>query len=119
MAPDIHWFGISFRVLEERSKPVPFLYSDKVLLSHPLLAFLWVSCLSPSLELKKRDMIAGVKCLRAYHPSVVVTPSSNDGIEVAYDSLLWSVSLLPQHLPNVLRVTFDGLLTGFDERFEA
>ncbi len=60
-------------------------------------------------------MIAGAKCLGAYHPTMVVTPASNDGIEVAYDSLLWGVSLLSQHLPDLLRVTLDGFLTGFDE----
>jgi hypothetical protein len=119
MTHDIHWFGISFFILEVRSEAVSFLNSDEVLFSYPLLAFLRVPCISPSLELKKGDMIAGVECLRAYHPTVVETPPSDDGIEVTDDSLLWSVSLLPQHLPDLLRVTFDGFLAGFDEGFEA
>jgi hypothetical protein len=118
MAQDIHWFGLAFFILEERSKSVPFLYSDEVLLSHPLRAFLRVSCLSPSAELEKGDMVAGVKCLGADHPTMVGTPASNDGIEVAYDSLLWSISLLSQHLPDLLRVTLDGFLTGCDERLK-
>ncbi len=118
MAHDIHWFGLAFFILEERPKSVPFLYSDEVLLSYPLRAFLRMSCLSPSAELEKGDMIAGSKCLGAYHPTMVVTPASNDGIEVAYDSLLWGVSLLSHHLPDLLRVTLDGFLTGFDERLK-
>ena len=64
-------------------------------------------------------MVAGIECLRADHPSVVEAPPSNDGIEVTYDSLLWSVSLLPEHLPDLLRMTFDGCLTGFDDCFKA
>ena len=116
---DIHWFGVSFFILEVRSKAVSFLNSNEVLCSHPLLAFLGVSCLSPSLELQKGDLIAGSECLRADHPSVVEAPPSNDGIEVMYDSLLWSVSLLAQHLPDLLGVTFDGFFTRLDDGFEA
>ena len=57
-------------------------------------------------------MVAGIECLRADHPSVVEAPPSNDGIEVMYDSLLWSVSLLAQHLPDLLGVTFDGFYSA-------
>lgn len=64
-------------------------------------------------------MIAGIECLRAYHPTMVETPPSNDGIEVADDALLWSISLLPHHLPDLLRMAFDGFLTGFDDGFKA
>lgn len=116
---DIHWFGFSFFIFEVRSEAVSFINSDDILLFYPLLAFLRVPRLSPSAELQKGDMIAGSKCLGAYHPSVVVTPPSDERIEVAYDSLLRSVSLLPEHLPDVLRVTFDGFFTGLDECFEA
>ena len=116
---DIHWFGFPCFIFEVRSEAVSFINSDAILLLYPLLAFLRVSRISPSAELQKGDMIAGSECLGTYHPPVVVTPPSDERIEVAYDSLLWSVSLLPQHLPDVLRVTFDGFLTGFDECFEA
>ncbi len=119
MAYHIHRLGFPFFLLEVGSKSVSFIDSDEVLLSHPLRAFLRVSCLSPSAELEKGDMIAGVKCLGAYHPTMVVAPASNDGIEVAYDSLLRGVSLLSQHLPDLLRVTLDGFLTGFDERLKS
>ena len=64
-------------------------------------------------------MVAGIECLRADHPSVVEAPPSNDGIELMYDSLLWSVSLLAQHLPDLLGVTFDGFFTRLDDGFEA
>jgi hypothetical protein len=47
------------------------------------------------------------------------TPSSDDGIEVANNTLLWGVSLLLEHLPDLLRMAFDGFLTGSDECFEA
>ena len=119
MAYHIHRLGFPFFLLEVGSKSVSFIDSDEVLFFHPLLAFLRVSCVSPSFQLKKGDVIAGSECLRANHPSMVEAPPSNDGIEVTDDSLLWSGSLLPQHLPDVLRVTFDGFLTGFDECFEA
>src|SRR5260370_4595463 len=119
MTHDIHCFEVSFFILEVRSETVSFFYSDEVLSYHPLLAFLRVACISPSLKLKKGDMIAGIECLCAYHPSMVETPSSNDGIEITNDSLLRSVSLLPQHLPDLLRMAFDGFLAGFDECFEA
>ena len=115
----IHRLGFPFFILEGGSKPIAFIDSDEVLCSHPLLAFLGVSCLSPSLELQKGDLIAGSECLRADHPSVVEAPPSNDGIEVTYDSLLWSVSLLAQHLPDLLGVTFDGFFTRLDDGFEA
>ena len=104
---------------EVGSKPIAFIDSDEVLFFHPLLAFLRVSCVSPSAELQKGDVIAGSECLRANHPSMVETPPSNEGIEVTYDSLLWSVSLLPQHLPDLVGVALDGFLTGCDDRFEA
>ncbi len=119
MAYHIHRLGFPFFLLEVGSKSVSFIYSDEVLFFHPLLAFLRVSCVSPSFQLKKGDVIAGSECLRANHPSMVEAPPSNDGIEVTYDSLLWSVSLLPQHLPDLVGVAFDGFFTGCDDRFEA
>jgi hypothetical protein len=119
MTHDIHWFEVSFFILEVRPEAVSFLNSDKVLFSHPLLAFLRMPRISPAPELKKGDMIAGIECLRADHPSMVETPPSDDGIEVTDDSLLWSVSLFPQHSSDVLGMTFDGCLAGFDECFEA
>ena len=119
MAYHIHRLEFPFFLLEVGSKSVSFIYSDEVLFFHPLLAFLRVSCVSPSFQLKKGDVIAGSECLRANHPSMVEAPPSNDGIEVTYDSLLWSVSLLPQHLPDLVSVAFDGFFTGCDNRFEA
>ena len=119
MAYHIHWPGLPFFILEGGSKSVAFIDSDEVLLFHPLLAFLRVSCVSPSFQLQKGDVIAGSECLRTDHPSMVEAPSSNDGIEVTDDSLLWSVSLLPQHLPDLLGMAFDRFLTGCDDRFEA
>lgn len=119
MAYHIHRLGFPFFILEVGSKPIAFIYSDEVLFFHPLLAFLRVSCVPPSFKLKKGDVIAGIKRLRANHPSMVEAPPSNDGVEVTYDSLLWSVSLLPQHLSDLLGVAFDGVFAGCDDRFEA
>ncbi len=119
MAYHIHRLGFPLFILEGGSKPIAFIDSDEVLFFHPLLAFLRVSCVSPSFQLKKGDVIAGRECLRANHPSMVEAPPSNEGIEVTDDSLLWSVSLLPQHLPDLLGVALDGFLTGCDDRFEA
>ena len=119
MAYHIHWLGFPFFTLEVSSKPVASIDSDEVFFFHPLFAFLRVSCVSPSFQLKKGDVIAGRECLRANHPSMVEAPPSNDGIEITDDSLLWSISLLPQHLPDLVGVALDGFLTGCDDRFEA
>ena len=119
MAYHIHRLDLPFFILEGGSKPVAFIDSDEVLLFHPLLAFLRVSCVSPSFPLKKGDVIAGITCLRTYHPAMVEAPPSNDGLEVTDDSLLWSISLVPQHLPDLVGVALDGCLTGCDDRFEA
>lgn len=119
MAYHIHRLALPFFILEGGSKSVALIDSDEILLFHPLLAFLRVSCGSPSSQLKKGDVIAGIKCLRANHPSVVEAPPSNEGVEVTDDSLLWSVSLVPQHLPDLAGVALDGCLTGGDDRFEA
>src|SRR5512135_3110433 len=119
MTYHIHRLGLPFFILEVGSKPSTFIDSDEVLCFHPLLAFLRVPCLSPSFQLKKGNVIAGREGLRANHPSMVETPPSNEGIEVTDDSLLWCVSLFPQHLPDLVGVALDGCLTGCDDRFEA
>src|SRR5947209_7494587 len=108
MTHDIHWFGVSLLILEVRSKAVSFFNSDVVFFSDPLLAFLRVPCYFPSSELLKGDMITEVKRLCADHPMMIETPSSDDGIEFADNALLWSISLLPQHLSDLLRMASDG-----------
>jgi hypothetical protein len=116
MEPDIDWFRVSRFVLDIRSKPDPCAHSNAVFPAYPPLAFSTVSGIHPSYELSIGIVIAGQKDPRTRHPSVVDAPSPYDGIEVADDLLLWSVSQLPQPLSDFSCMAFDGLFTWAYDR---
>jgi hypothetical protein len=63
-------------------------------------------------------VVAGMKCLAAHYPLVVVRPASDDGVDRANDCLLrgrFSFSYQQFHLESV---AFDGFSTRGDEGFE-
>lgn len=115
---DVDRLGVALFVFDERSKSWVSINEYAVLVPCPSLAFPVMSCLLPSCELVKGVMIASAECFAAYHPSVIVCPTSNDGIDGADDRFLRSGSSPSHQLLDFQGMAFDGFFTGGDEGFE-
>ena len=74
--------------------------------------------LRPLHELKVQDMIAPGEDPGRRHGSIVIGPSTNDGIEFPDECLLRGAAQFPQSLVQFVDMTLDGFLTWPDDRFE-
>jgi hypothetical protein len=92
-------------------------FQTPVFADNPFLGFGWVAAFGPAKQLDKGQVWQSFKCIFGDDRGVIVCPSSDDRIELAYEPGLGCCQVGIYDSTDGLIVSLYCFFTGFDKRF--